>query len=305
MIPIIIIEGATATGKSVLALQLSQKFNTEIISADSRQVYKYLDIGTAKPTKDELKAVKHHLIDVINPDESYNAGLFRQESMLVINSLVKDNKIPIVCGGTGLYVKVLLEGLFQDDIQDKEIRKELENEYNTKGLAVLYEELTQIDSLSANKLSSNDKHRILRALEVYRSTGIPISEHWSNQSRVNFFNPFRILLNEDRATLYNRIDQRIIDMVKKGLIEEIKSLLESGFSLDNPGFNSVGYKEYKPYIENDIDLDKCVEMAQKHTRNYAKRQITWYRKCTFNLAESYSSINIRSVGELINSYFNK
>jgi len=305
MIPIIIIEGATATGKSLLALELAQKFNTEIISADSRQVYKYLDIGTAKPTKDELKAVKHHLIDIINPDESYNAGLFRKESLLVINRLVKDNKIPIVCGGTGLYVKALLEGLFQEDIQDKVIRKELENEYNTKGLTVLYEELTKNDSALANKLSSNDKHRILRALEVYRSTGIPISEHWSNQSREKLFNPFRILLNEDRAILYHRIDQRIIDMVKKGLIEEIKSLLESGFSLDNPGFNSVGYKEYKPYIENDIELDKCVEMAQQHTRNYAKRQITWYRKCTFNLAETYSSINIISVAEQIDRYFNR
>jgi len=295
MIPLIIIEGATASGKTSLALELAQKFQTEIISADSRQVYKLLNIGTAKPSKDELTLVRHHLIDIINPDESFNAGLFRKKAITIINRLHTQGKIPIICGGTGLYIKALLEGLFTSDVHDKEIRVSLEAENQEKGLSVLHDRLSEIDPETAMKVSSNDKQRIYRALEVYLATGIPLSEHWKKQKREEEFKTYRILLREEREVLYKRIDARILSMIKMGLIDEIQSILDRGYSWQDPGFNSVGCKEFRPFIETGKDLDKCIELAQQHTRNYAKRQSTWYRKCNFNLAEAVSSISINSV----------
>jgi tRNA dimethylallyltransferase len=305
MIPIIIIEGATASGKSALALKMAHRFGTEIISADSRQVYKYLNIGTAKPTKDELQSIKHHMIDIINPDQGFNAGLFSKKATSVIRRLNKLGKIPIICGGTGLYIKALLEGLFKADVNDPEIRDRLNIELAEKGLGLLYEELVRIDAVAAAKISCNDRQRILRALEVYRLTGYPISEHWKKQERKLQYIPFRILLEEDRNILYKRIDTRILAMVDAGLIDEIKAILARGYKWSDPGFNSVGYKEFKPFFDKEMTLDSCLTLAQQHTRNYAKRQITWYRKCSFNLAGSPSSIKLDSVEVMINQHFDR
>jgi tRNA dimethylallyltransferase len=305
MIPIIIIEGATATGKTALALKLAQMLNTEIISADSRQVYKYLNIGTAKPTQKELDEVKHHLIDIIKPDETFNAGLFSKKSDLIIRKLHKQGKIPIISGGTGLYVKALLDGLFKGDAYDSHIRQMLETQYTDYGIDLLYAELREVDTVTAERLSKNDKQRILRALEVYRTTGKPISQHWERQQTKSLYLPFRILLDEERDSIYKRIDARINAMVNAGLIEEISAILQYGYKWTDPGFNSVGYKEFKPYIEQGNGLSDCIKLAQQHTRNYAKRQATWYRKCSFNLAGTYSSINISSVEELIKYHFDR
>jgi tRNA dimethylallyltransferase len=305
MIPIIIIEGATASGKSALALEIAHRLSTEIISADSRQVYRYLNIGTAKPTHDELQSVKHHMIDIINPDLRFNAGLFIKKAASVIRSLNKQGKVPIICGGTGLYIKALLEGLFKADIHDPEIRDILNKDLAEKGLGLLYEELLHIDADAAAKISCNDRQRILRALEVHRVTGYPISEHWKKQSRESQYIPFRILLDEERTILYKRIDTRILAMVNAGLVDEIQAILAKGYQWSDPGFTSVGYKEFKPFFDQGKTLDVCLALAQQHTRNYAKRQITWYRKCSFNLAGTPSSIRLDSVEELIKQHFDR
>lgn len=303
MIPVIVIEGPTASGKSAFAIQLAKQFDTEIISADSRQIYRFLDIGTAKPTNDELAQVRHHLISIINPDECFNAGLFRDKAINIINALRDKGKIPIICGGTGLYVKALLDGLFQCDANDISIRNQLEKEYLDKGLGFLYDELNNIDPEVSKSISCNDKQRIMRALEVYRITGIPLSLHWKNQDKKNELTPFRILLDEERDILYKRIDQRISDMLEAGLLMEIASLFERGYTWFDPGLNSVGYKEFKAYFENSSTMDDCILKAQQHSRNYAKRQITWYNKCSFNLTERHTTINMCIVGDVIKSYF--
>jgi tRNA dimethylallyltransferase len=295
MIPVIIIEGPTASGKTVLALQLAQHLETEIISADSRQVYKYLNIGTAKPTKAELKQVKHHLIDIIAPNESFNAGLFRSQALAIIKDLHSHGKIPIICGGTGLYIKSLLEGLFTTEMEDKQVRDDLKAELETKGLPALYEELTMVDPVVAASISNNDKQRILRALEVYRATGVPISEHWQQQQKQQELLPYRIFLDADRAELYKRIDARILTMLESGLPDEIKVILAKGYTWTDPGFDSVGYKEYRPFFENGQALQDCIALAQQHTRNYAKRQFTWYRNCPFDLKVVYSELDVASI----------
>jgi len=305
MIPVITIEGPTASGKTALALALAQVLNTEIISADSRQVYKYLDIGTAKPSKDELALIQHHLISIIEPNESFNAGLFRNKAMTIIKRLNQLGKIPIICGGTGLYIKALLEGLFLAEFEHGDMREQLAAEFFEKGLPILYSELTKVDPAYAQTLSCNDKQRILRALEVYRATGIPISEHYLQQGKNNELIPFRILLEEDRAVLYARIDQRVLSMLERGLLKEIETLLEQGLLWSMPGMNSVGYKEFKPYFTKVLSREDCLDKVQQHTRNYAKRQFTWYKKCTFNLADRYSSIRISSVEDKIMSFFEK
>ncbi|MFO7660889.1 MAG: tRNA (adenosine(37)-N6)-dimethylallyltransferase MiaA [Candidatus Cloacimonadaceae bacterium] len=302
MIPIVIIEGPTASGKTALALALAEHLKSEIISADSRQVYKQLDIGTAKPSPEELSRVKHHLIDIINPDKSFNAGLFRTQALAISKTLSEQGKIPVVCGGTGLYIKALLEGLFKSDVNDPQIRSALEDDYREQGLQALYDRLCEVDNQASQKISSNDKQRIMRALEVWLATGIPLSEHWQRQERSPQFKAFRIFLNEERDILYKRIDERVLTMLENGLIEEIKSILGRGYGWYDPGFDSVGYKEFRPYLETGQNLDKCTALAQQNTRNYAKRQLTWYRKCKFNSSETSLSIRLCNVTETIQRF---
>lgn len=303
MIPLIIIEGPTASGKSNLAVELAQLFNTEIISADSRQVYKYLDIGTAKPDKTTLQLLKHHLIDLIEPNQSFNAGIFCTKAYEIIRLMYDKGKIPIICGGTGLYIKSLLDGLFLCPKIDKNIRTELQKELKQKGLEHLYKLLNEIDPKSARNISEHDKQRVIRALEVFQSTGVPISKHWENQKKSQQYKPFRILVNEDRTILYQRIDSRILNMIEGGLIDEIRNIFKLGYTWDATGLNSVGYKEFKKYIDGTKKLEECIDLAQQHTRNYAKRQYTWYRKYTFHLTQPYLSINLISVREAISRYF--
>ena len=303
MIPLIVIEGATATGKSQLAFDLALKLKTEIISADSRQVYRYLNIGTAKPSADLLNTVKHHLIDIIDPSRTYNAGLFVKQAENVIRELNIKGKIPIICGGTGLYVKSLLEGLFAIDDINPSIRQQLETELSVNGLESLYILLQDIDPLAASNIKPNDSQRILRALEVHRATGKTISEHWQNQKTKKTYAPYQICLQENRDVLYQRIDDRVDEMLQEGLLDEISAVLAKGYKWSDPGFNSVGYKEFQPFMEDTDTLHNCLKIAQQHTRNYAKRQMTWYRKCKFNLSEPLNSININNVLKSAESYF--
>lgn len=290
MIPVITIEGATASGKSALAIVLAEALNTEIISADSRQVYRYLDIGTAKVTKEEQKRVKHHLIDIINPDETYNAGAFVKDASLIIEKLLSEGKIPVICGGTGLYIKALLKGLFSLPPLPQEIRQNLKQRLKEEGLAALYAELKSLDPLFAEKISENDTQRILRGLEVAIGTGIPLSEHWQKQKSSCKYNAFRILIDIPRPELYQRINQRIEKMLAQGLLAEIENLFALGYDENSPGLNCLGYKEFLPYFKKEAGLEECILLAAQHQRNYAKRQVTWYRKGNFDLVISPSGI---------------
>ena len=290
MIPVITIEGATASGKSALAIVLAEALNTEIISADSRQVYCYLDIGTAKVTKEEQKRVKHHLIDIINPDETYNAGAFVKDASLIIEKLHSEGKIPIICGGTGLYIKALLKGLFSLPPLPQEIRQNLKQRLKEEGLAALYAELKSLDPRFAEKISENDTQRILRGLEVAIGTGIPLSEHWQKQKSSCKYNAFRILIDIPRPELYQRINQRIEKMLAQGLLAEIENLFALGYDENSPGLNCLGYKEFLPYFKKEAGLEECILLAAQHQRNYAKRQVTWYRKGNFDLVISPSEI---------------
>lgn len=290
MIPVITIEGATASGKSALAIVLAEALNTEIISADSRQVYRYLDIGTAKLTKEEQKRVKHHLIDIINPDETYNAGAFVKDASLIIEKLHSEGKIPVICGGTGLYIKALLKGLFFLPPLPQEIRQNLKQRLKEEGLAALYTDLKSLDPLFAEKISENDTQRILRGLEVAIGTGIPLSEHWQKQKSSCKYNAFRILIDIPRPELYQRINQRIEKMLAQGLLAEIENLFALGYDENSPGLNCLGYKEFLPYFKKEAGLEECILLAAQHQRNYAKRQVTWYRKGNFDLVISPSGI---------------
>ena len=290
MIPVITIEGATASGKSALAIVLAEALNTEIISADSRQVYRYLDIGTAKVTKEEQKRVKHHLIDIINPDETYNAGAFVKDASIIIEKLHSEGKIPVICGGTGLYIKALLKGLFSLPPLPQEIRQNLKQRLKEEGLAALYAELKSLDPLFAEKISENDTQRILRGLEVAIGTGIPLSEHWQKQNSSCKYNAFRILIDFPRPELYQRINQRIEKMLAQGLLAEIENLFALGYDENSPGLNCLGYKEFLPYFKKEVGLEECILLAAQHQRNYAKRQVTWYRKGNFDLVISPSGI---------------
>lgn len=295
MIPLITVEGPTASGKTAFAIALAQTLDTQIISADSRQVYKHLDLGTAKPSLAERNLVKHHLIDIIDPVETYNAGRFCADAESVIARLQAEGRVPLVCGGTGLYVLSLLNGLFQLPEISSGIRHSLAQELEQKGLSALYERLKACDPLFAARISANDRQRVLRGLEVYQATGKTLSWHWERQQREKRFHAFRILLDPPRELLYQRINRRMKQMVSTGLVEEIQSLLKEGYKSSAPGLNSLGYKEFVPHLENSVPLTECLNLAAQHTRNYAKRQCTWYRKHKFDLTLRSSEFIISTV----------
>jgi tRNA dimethylallyltransferase len=283
MIPLVTIEGPTASGKTRLAIRLAEELGAEIISADSRQVYRFLDIGTAKPSSDEQDRVKHHLIDIIDPRESYNAGRFCTDAGAVIRELHSKGKLAIVCGGTGLYVSSLLRGLFPQVEISTEVRSRLRERLERLGPDTLYPELADADPDFAAGISSKDRQRILRGLEIFEATGIPISEHWRRQEKKQPYDAFRVLIDPPREILYVRINHRIQDMLAKGLLDEISNLFRGGYSPGDPGLNSLGYKEFLPYLLEGALLEDCAGLAAQHTRNYAKRQCTWYRKYKFDL----------------------
>ncbi|RLC48355.1 MAG: tRNA (adenosine(37)-N6)-dimethylallyltransferase MiaA [Candidatus Cloacimonadota bacterium] len=302
MIPLIVIQGPTGAGKSAFAFNLAEKLNTEIISADSRQIYKLLNIGTAKPSIEEQKQIKHHLIDIINPDAEYSAGDFARDAKEIISKLHKNNKIPIIAGGTGFYIKALLDGIFKSPDVPRELRKKLADEASEKGSEFLYNRLAEVDMDSAGRVDPNDLNRIIRALEIYEFTGKTITQLWKEKPADNFnYNVFNILINQDRKLLYDKIDLRVDEMIKEGLLDEIKHLFQLGYSPECSGFNTVGYKELLPYFLNGADLDFCIKMIKQHTRNYAKRQLTWYRRISFDLTLDKNDINISKVIELINN----
>lgn len=294
-IPIITIQGPTGVGKSHVALELAKELNSEIISADSRQIYKLMDIGTAKPNVDELIAVKHHLIDIIYPNQEYSAGKFINDATIIAKDIYSRGKLPIIAGGTGFYVKSLLSGLFKSPSIPTNIREKLRKEAETKPNEYFYDYLKKIDPANAIKTNVNDLQRILRFIEVYETTKTPISQLWEEQQRTNPFKSYNILLTMDRKYLYEKINNRIMNMIKNGLITEIKKILSMGYTKDAHGMSAVGYKEFIPYIEGDLVLEDAIWLAQKNTRNYAKRQFTWYRKNEFDLTIDVNEIRFSDI----------
>ena len=252
--------------------------NSEIISADSRQVYKYLDIGTAKPSISDLKRVKHHFIDELDPNEDFNVSIFSERANDIIQKLIAKNIIPLVVGGSGLYVKAVIDGITESADTNKEIRTELLELRQKHNNEYLYNELKKVDEISASKMLPQNWKRVMRALEVYRLTGKPIWQHHSERNDFVKFNHQQVGLLWDRKTLYQNIELRVEEMIEIGFVEEVKRLLESGYSKTLNALNTVGYKEIIQYLENEISLERAIELIKRNTRRYAKRQMTWFNK---------------------------
>ena len=297
MKPVIIIQGPTAVGKSTLAFELAQKLNLEIISADSRQIYKHMNLATAKPSPVELAEVKHHLIDIIEPNETYNAGRFAREATAIVDH--SNLKFPLICGGTGFYISSFLEGLCEIEEIPQEIRESLMREWDILGNEAMYKRLIEIDPLVAEKVSDNDKQRICRGLEVFYATNRRLSSYWEEQGLLVPRRVLNILLLDDRQDIYQRINSRYEQMVKSGLLNEIRELFKMVYRRDDPGLTAVGYKELLPYILDKQNLTDCIELAKQHSRNYAKRQLTWYKRSNFNLVFYRKSIRYNSIDEYI------
>ena len=274
---VIVITGPTCSGKTYLSIKVAEKLNSEIISADSRQLYKYLDIGTAKPFHYELKKVKHHLIDCFEPDANYSASKFENDALKIIDTLFGQNKIPVVVGGSGLYIKSLVDGIFDTVDKDEEYREELLEIRKEKGNEAIYEILKKVDPESASKMIPQNWKRIIRALEVYKLSGKTIGELQKEYKREDKIKFVQYALNWDRAVLYENIEKRVEEMIENGLIEETKNILEKGFDENLNALNTVGYKEIISYLKEEITLERAVELIKRNTRRFAKRQMTWFR----------------------------
>jgi tRNA dimethylallyltransferase len=274
---IIIVCGPTGIGKTTAAIDLAQHFAGQIIGADSMQVYKYMDIGTAKPTAEERARVVHHLIDFVEPDESFDAAQYAAKAREKIIELGQQDITPFVVGGTGLYIKALLYGLFDEKVSDPEIRDRLKAEADTRGIQILYERLGELDPETANRLHPNDTYRILRALEVIEATGQTISKH---HKKHGFFEQplesLKIGLEMDRALLYERINRRVDAMISAGFLDEVKGLMARGYSTNLKPMQSIGYRHMVDYIEGRLNWDECVRTLKRDHRRYAKRQLTWF-----------------------------
>ncbi len=275
---VVILLGPTAVGKSKLAMELAECFGGEILSADSMQVYRYLDIGTAKPTPEERKRVHHHLIDLVDPDEPFHADLYRILGRRTIDQLHRDAKRIWVVGGTGLYIRSLTQGLFHSPKIDPSVRKRLREESQEKGGAFLYERLIRVDPKTASRVHPNDLFRIIRALEVFDSTGVPIS-FFREQHRFGErpYSTLKIGLETDREALYRRIDKRVEEMVEKGLLKEVEHLMEMGYGPELKPMQSLGYRQMGQYILKRMEWDEAVRQMKRDTRRYAKRQWTWFK----------------------------
>ncbi|MBL1212853.1 MAG: tRNA (adenosine(37)-N6)-dimethylallyltransferase MiaA [Ignavibacteriae bacterium] len=275
---VIVIAGPTCSGKTSLGLQLAQKLKTEIVSADSRQIYKHLTIGTAKPTKEEQQQVKHHFVDLLNPAEEYNASKFEIDGLKVLDNIHTKNKIPIVVGGSGLYLKALIEGIFNAVDTDENYRNELLELRKEKGNEFLYDLLVKSDPQSAEKMLPSNWKRVIRALEVYKLSGKPIRKLQAGYKRKDDYNFLQFALSWERSQLYKNIENRVDEMIESGLVQEVREILARGYSTQLNSLNTVGYKEIIEHLNGKISLERAVELIKRNTRRYAKRQLTWFRK---------------------------
>ncbi len=274
---IIVICGPTGIGKTSVGIGLAEKLGGEIISSDSMQIYRHMDIGTAKPTAEEQARVRHHMIDIVDPDEDFDAVRFARMAREKVLQLHQKGLLPVVVGGTGLYIKALLQGLFQTNAVAPEIRESLKQEAAEHGSGYLHERLQQVDPDTADRLHPNDVYRIVRALETIESTGRSIFDHQQNHGFADEpFNALKIGLRIDRQKLYDRIDQRVDLMIAAGLPDEVKKLLGMGYTADLKSMQSIGYRHMATFIEGSLPWDECVRTLKRDTRRFAKRQFTWF-----------------------------
>jgi tRNA dimethylallyltransferase len=274
---IIAIVGPTCTGKSDLSIYLAKVFNGEIVNADSMQVYRYFNIGTAKPDMAARKGIPHHLIDLVEPYEEFNAALFKEKADACISDICSRNKIPIIVGGTGLYLRVLVYGLFVAP-KDAVLREALQREYTEDPLK-FYEQLKEIDHAYALRISFRDKLRAVRAMEIFKSTGLPMSE-WGqiHGFRESHYEVLKLGLKRERSELYPRINKRVDDMLNAGWVDEVEHMLSMGYNEGLKPFSSIGYREILLYIKGLISHEDMVKNIKMHTRHYSKRQTTWFSK---------------------------
>lgn len=278
--PLIVLTGPTAVGKSDLSVKLAKQINGEIISADSMQIYKHMDIGTAKISIDEMGGIKHYLIDELEPSEEFNVYRFRQMALNSIEQIYSRNKIPIIVGGTGFYIQALLYDIeFTENDNLPEYREELENLAKENGNEYVYLLLKDIDPESADKIHCNDIKRVIRALVFYKQTGMKISEHNKIESKKQSPYAYKyFVLNMPRELLYSRIDNRVDKMFDEGLINEVKALTEKGYGKDMVAMKGLGYKEIIDYFDGNITLEDAKYIIKRDTRHFAKRQITWFKR---------------------------
>ena len=281
---VIVICGPTASGKTALSIDLAKHINGEIVSADSMQIYKYMDIGTAKPTKEEMQGIKHYMIDIIYPNQRYSVANYQKDAIKAIDEIIAKGKRPIVVGGTGLYIDSLIYGIEYQDIKfDEQYREYLEKRVQAEGLEKLYQEANQIDSQAMLKISHNDKKRILRVLEIYHATGKNKTQQ-EIESRKNApkydYKVYELVWN--REVLYERINKRADLMIEKGLIDEVKSICKK-YNEFPTAMQGLGYKEVVKYLQGEYSKDDMIEKIKMETRRYAKRQMTWFRKNKQNI----------------------
>ena len=278
--PLIILTGPTAVGKTSLSIRLAKAVDGEIISADSMQIYKHMDIGSAKVTKEEMDGVPHHLIDLLEPWEECNVVTFQQLAKTALEEIASRGRVPIVAGGTGFYIQALLYDIdFKDNEEGGAIRRELEAEAEEKGGAYLHGLLGEVDPESARAIHPNNLKRVIRALEYYRQTGETISAHNEEERKKESpYEFFYYVLNTDRQVLYDRIDRRVDEMVKAGLIDEVQRLKSMGCTRQMVSMQGLGYKEILDYLEDRCTLEEALYVLKRDTRHFAKRQLTWYRR---------------------------
>lgn len=276
---VIVICGPTASGKTALSIQLAQKINGEIISSDSMQIYKNMNIGTAKPDKQEMQGIKHYLLDFVEPNQRYSVADYKKDAENAIEDILQKGKVPIIVGGTGLYVDSLIYGIEYPNIEfDENYRKKLEKRAEKEGLEKLYEEARKIDPQAMEKISRNDQKRILRVLEIYNVTGKTKTEQEIESRKNEVKYDYRVFaINMDREKLYDRINKRVDIMIQKGLIEEVENLLKK-YNEFPTAMQGLGYKEVVEYIQGKVLKEDMIENIKRESRRYAKRQITWFKK---------------------------
>ena len=296
---VIVIVGPTASGKTSLSIELAKKINGEIISCDSMQIYKDMDIGSAKPTKEEMQGIKHYIIDEVLPTERFSVARYKKEAEKAIDEILKKEKVPIIVGGTGLYANSLIYGIEYDDIKfDEKYREELMNIAKTpEGLEKLYEEAKEIDEKAMEKISKNDKKRIIRILEIYKATGKNNTKQEMESKKNGVKYDYKIFgINIERPILYERINKRVDIMLEPGLIDEVKKLIRK-YPEFPTAMQAIGYKEIVQYLNNELTKEEAIEKIKQETRRYAKRQITWFKrienlKWLDGLEETQNNINI-------------
>ncbi|TSA22398.1 tRNA (adenosine(37)-N6)-dimethylallyltransferase MiaA [bacterium] len=274
---ILAIVGPTASGKTPLSLLVAEILNGEIVSADSRQIFKYLDIGTAKPTRAERKRVPHHFVDFLDPKQEYSAGLFGDAVKKVVKDVFDRGKVPILVGGSGLYIKSAIDGLFGGPGRDPEIRARLEDQLRTGGLEPLLDTLGKFDPIVLQRMKEITPRRVIRALEVFFIAGKPLSEYHSEQEKIPDYQAIQFGLEWERKELYSRINHRVDRMISDGLMDEVQKLAGMGYDRHLNALNTVGYKEVFDYLEGTVNAETMIDLIKRNTRRFAKRQITWFK----------------------------